>query len=532
MAFSPEDQMQKIDKQLERLRETITAILKTYPDSPKVEVAANLFEDISYFTDRIHNAESVFVKYHYLQCSRFFGSRLLRNLEDVFRQQDVGTKYLSQSYLEQISNDWVNIKKTDIDTYWLVLAEFYKLQAASQDDFPEVDEILKYSGSIDIVIHAYYAGRDSAASLIRELQTAIGNKIVLRKSHVNPGLSKGPLVPIVAPGPISKIATHVWPNAKITSKSQLVKHCKLKKLNLYIWDHQTPHQTRYDISQVTDAQKTQQYEQRYGKQSGVNLNMIERSKTVEQNYSPSRRWNVNTSTEPGAVWHKSHVSALVLESLDSDLYWILSNNFYDPIVPQLVIDQILPDIQLREISSQYSEHQILKHMFLEVKPDLKKIEHRSNANIEVDIIRNDLYFAIHNMLTKHPKKLVKSKNVKEDLGQLLHSGEIGSIFESIINKNLAKYLAQIKSIYTQDSFPIAEMLLTFDNSLYMYKRDLRKKVHDDYTQLIAGELNEETISEFMTKLSKDVSELISNDTNIFQATILKLMLHKRLIFDN
>jgi hypothetical protein len=532
MSFSPEDQMQKIDKQLERLGETITAILKTYPDSPKVEAAAGLFEDISYFTDQIYSTESAFAKYHYIQCSRFFGSRLLQNLEDVFRQQDVGAKYLSQSYLEQISNEWLNIRKTDIDTYWLVLAEFFKLQAAKQEDFPDADDILKYSGSIDIVIHAYYAGSAAASGLIHELQTEIGHKQVLRKSPVNPGLSKGPLVPIVAPSPISSIVARVWPNAKITSKAQLVKQCKLKKLNLYIWDHQTPHQTRYDISQVTDAQKTQQYEQRYGKQSGVNLAMIERSKTVEQNYSSSRRWKVDTSTEPGAVWHKSHVNALVLESLDSDLYWILSNNFYDPVVPQSVIDQIIPDIQLREISSQYSEHQILRHMFLEVKPDLKKIEHRSNANIEVDIIRNDLYFATHNMLTKHLKKLAKSKNVKEDLGQLIHSGEIGSIFEGIINKNLAKYLAQIKSIYTQEAFPIAEMLLTFDNSLYMYKRDLRKKVHDDYTQLIAGELNEETIGEFMVKLSKDVSELISNETNIFQATILKLMLHKRLIFDN
>lgn len=534
---------QQIQDHLQLLQETIEAIQKTYPDSSKVHHAGELFADVLELDTQFRSAMDAadeFVAYHYIQASRYFVLHLVDTLSEVFQQQDVGVKYLSQSYVDKLNSDWVKLQKSNPESKYVLAAQTLKLSAAKKIGTSSADQVLRVPGAVDILIHAFYCGDAHAATIVRELQLRITRQISIRPSKVNPHLSKGPLIPAVAPGTIAEMAAHVWPKkvriaststitTTITTKSKFAAMCKQNKVNLILIHCMTPHQTRYNIFDITDVAKTEAYMRQYGKQSGVNLAMIDRNRTSEQNYSSSRKWDLKVED---LVRVSAFTKTLILEQLDQNTFWILSNDFATFLVDQDVVDQIDLEIRLRELTSKHSEAAILPRMFLQVKPDLKRIEHRSNTDIEVDVIRNDIYFAVHKILLGAKKRILKSDTPAEELGAVVHSGEIEEQFESIINTYLNRYLSKIKSVYSRDGLPVAEMLLTFDNSLYMYKRDLRKKIHDDYTQAINSGLDEEKLTAFAEKVAKDVSELISNDTNIYQNMILKLMLHKRFIFDN
>jgi len=180
--------------------------------------------------------------------------------------------------------------------------------------------------------------------------------------------------------------------------------------------------------------------------------------------------------------------------------------------------------------------QAIGNMFLPNQLSLTEFEEHAK-NIDTQIIRNDLYLKIvnliHQIITKeynNGKRLISEK----DLNNIIHDKRIRELFDNIIfaHYNTASKYIDIQE-YTAGVFPFYELLSSFLVILQDMSRKFMKDLHDGYNRdplpsNIFELSNDEKINAITGKINeillKNINILITDKDNIYSVMNYKYLI--------
>ncbi len=178
-------------------------------------------------------------------------------------------------------------------------------------------------------------------------------------------------------------------------------------------------------------------------------------------------------------------------------------------------------------------HSIANNMFLSVKPSIDELKIKS-AVADPKYMRNNIYL---NMMSRYKKLYTNKINTLYKFNEMIHDESFYQIFDNVIMNEFTNHL--IKNLNTLDieNISVAEIYSSFLPTLNTYSRDFRRGMHDKFTA-VYGTLDKQIFAMndadretelshlFSTTLRTILSGIITNNSNLFQSLLYKILLFR------
>lgn len=486
---------------------------------------------------------------------------------------------LTSDILNLITNEHPNMGANTIQSVKYIQSQFYQYK----------NTVSLYASFLQNFINYLYDRGGDAKNIMYQILNMIeedknffidGNvKNTLSQTHKdihlkNPPLKRYGLVPISNSMPINKLISHAL-KKQVTGNillSSLPAFAKKHKLCIILAYRVVYHPIEYNIRPLVLEEKADEFKQpvEYGITDkiidrfktisipdGVNNKKINKSSNKSSNNKKinkkvvNKKINKSTKKNDDIKWNFSYKIVgdvdkankyYVFESLDNKTYRILAPGLNHP--PELQKQQI--NNFIRYISSPNKPNRIINYqsvciknsinnMFLRRPLSFDTMEQQAQ-NIDTQIIRNDLYLKISNLIknTIIAKEYKKGSNLKNnvDINDIIHDDRIKEVFMNVLLSmyNVGAKLA-FEQEYSAGKFPFYELLSSYILGLQKLSNRFMKELHDAYNR---NPLDDEVFnsSDKMQQINDKLDEiliklfntLISDKSNIYSALNYKYLL--------
>jgi hypothetical protein len=351
------------------------------------------------------------------------------------------------------------------------------------------------------------------------LSNTFSNITLAKPKGKSIGIKSYGLIPVSQLLSIDGISELAFKKSKLTKFKQFEKLCKDKKINLVLIKKQVNNGVDYNILNLLDYAKSNEYSKSNNSKDGITVETIKRYETIKyigkQNKSNIIKYTINKSAGEELI---------ILEEIWPNKYYIMSNKSDDIILKKSDLDEFINFVESPSINIRINDYnsiinkKIMKNMFLDKRYDIDEIKEKSTSE--------DLKYFKHEIQTNVVEaytKLIKSINIKT----------IQDFSKIVLNKNLIDVF--LSSIYTfslsidkNNTLEKTEIFLSYIFNISIYERDFKKRMNDSFKSnifilkdIISSDTNQEILKRklyniFTEMLDSILNSIINSDNNIYQ----------------
>jgi len=353
---------------------------------------------------------------------------------------------------------------------------------------------------------------------------------VSKKSKVKTdiGIKTYGLIPVTNLLSIDEVSNLVIKKSNLTKKemtfTEFTKLCKDKKINLVLIKKQVNNGVNYNILDLLDYAKSDEYAKTNNSKDGITIDTIKRYDTIKyigkRNASNIISYKITPSDKE---------ELLILEEIWPNKYYIMSNKLSDYILKKSELKEFIDFIESQTISknriNDYNSiinKKIMKNMFLDKKYDIDEINEKSVAK-DPKYFRHEIQSNIIDAYTK----LTKGVNIKniQDFSKIVLDENLIEAFSTSINKF---------SVIDNDIIDKTDIFLSYIFNINIYERDFKKMINDVFKfniqsiikDKVFAETNQEIIKRklyniFTSILDSVLNSVIHIDNNMYQVFMFK-----------
>ena len=432
-------------------------------------------------------------------------------------------------------------------TYFLYAHIYNKILLEINNDDSELDSVVNsnaYKKTYEKILDIHEQNKDYVLSILAIDELQKPKKV--SKSHetslkTNPELKSYGLVPISNLLTIDQISEMIWPKSKaVKTIDEFINLCKTKRTDLITIKEYLNRGIDYNVLDLMNFEKSKNFDILNNSNDGITQGTTERFTNIKYISSINKQFKF-TKVYKYDYMSNINDSIIVIEELAPDQYHILSNQFKDQFNKILDKTSIKDFIKfINNTSSAVSRidvyntiinKNIVKNMFLGSKPDMTILEQKA-LTVDPKYLRHEIYTNIiskYKELDAHHK--IPNKSI-HTFSKLFHNKAFEQIFSNMISKQYNTYFSNTfsdgntKNIKDEKKLDIStsEVYSSFVFSMYIYERDFKKKMHDNFIIEMHSivDLDKDALFIVFEKiLNRVLNDVITNDSNLLQSLEFK-----------